>query len=320
MPAKIEPYKASFTTNGEMLYSISNIAYHLGRLSISDNHVYSKEDALDLTISMAEFLGIHATPSQFKGLLYGEENSALPELMPLFKLYSKLLHFAPDDEASLKQIEEAFFVHGVPNRLSRKVDEFPYPLPMHKKIDSLMKGLFKFAKANKKSMNPISLGCMFAYEIQSIAPYSKNNLAIALFYYQAYLARYCRCLARLNLAKLYIRHQKKIESALEETVEKGDMGPYLLCFMRLLEIGVNGLLVRSVKAEGKTSPLVEKMLNAMEENRFYSAEELCALLHLKSRLGLQRNYLRPALEAKLIVMSNPLVVTDRTQRYCKKGN
>lgn len=320
MSKSLEPYKAAFSVNADILYSTSNIAYRLGKLSIEDPHIYDKKDALNNTMSLCSLLGIEATPSQFRGAIEGEEIEGKPEILRIYRLYLNLMRFAPYDASSIEKVEEALFPHGVPGRLSRKIEGFDYPLPMHKKIEPLMNGLFRFANANRKTMNPISLGCMMAFEILAIAPYSRANLAIALLYFHAFLVSYSKSLAALNLVKAYQKHKKAIEDSFALSVEKCDMAPYMLAWMKVLDKGVNGLLARSVKGEGKSNPLVEKLLKAMESGRYYSASELCALLKLKSRLGLQRNYLRPALESKLIVMSNPIVKTDRSQRYCKKGD
>ena len=61
--------------------------------------------------------------------------------------------------------------------------------------------------------------------------------------------------------------------------------------------------------------MAKRMVGLMEDGRYYSAAELLGILGLKSRLGLQKNYLQPALKARLIEMSNPLSPTDRNQRY-----
>ena len=305
--------------NGEILYSTSSIAYHLGRLSVTDAHVYDEKDALNNAKSLFALLGLEATPSQIKALVYGEDIEGKPQFLRLYRLYANILKLDPYDISSLKKVEEAFFPFGVPNRMSKKLDDFPYSIPMHKRIDALMNGLFRFSKGNTSSMNPITIGCAFSFVFQAIAPYSSSNLAIALFYFHAYLSSYSKSLASLNIFKLYSSNKEEIEASYKESVEKGDMCPYILCWMKLLNKGLNSLLSRSIRGNGKITPLVEKLLSVMENDRYYSALELAELLHLKSRLGLQKNYLRPALEAKAIELKNPLVPTDRNQRYRKKG-
>ena len=319
MSKEIEPYKAVYNVNGEILYSTTNIAYHLGRLSVLDSHVYDEKDTLRNLKSLCELLNIEATASQFKGLTYGDSVEKKPQLLKLYQLYASITRMDPYDYSSIKKVEEAFFPFGVPNRLSRKLDDFPYPLPMHKKIEALTKGLFRFSKGNLKSMNPITIGCAFCFVFQAIAPYSSCNLPIALFYFHAYLSSYSKSLASMNLFKIYLSHKEEIEASYAKSVEQGEMGPYLLCWMKLLDIGVNALLSKAVRGNGKVTSSVTKLLSRMEPNHYYSALELCQLLGLKSRLGLQKNYLRPGLEAKVLFMSNPLVPTDRNQRYYKKG-
>ena len=319
MNKPIEPHKATFSVNGEILYSTTHIVYNLGKLSVTDSHIYNENDALANAKALYKLLGIEATRSQINGVLYGESVDDKPMILSLYNLYMDLLHMDPYDEKSLKKVEEAFFPYGVPNRLSRKIEGYEFPLPMHKKIDALVSGLFRFSKSNIKSMNPITIGCAFCYVFQAIGPYSSNTLPIALFYFHSFLASYSKSLAALNIFKIYNGHKEEVDAAYAESAEKGDMGPYLLCWMKLIDQASSSLLRQSIKGEGKVTWLVQKLLDAMKPGKEYSTLELCELLGLKSRVGCQRNYIRPALEAKVIYMKNPLVPTERNQRYIKKG-
>ena len=317
MKANYEPWKALFSVNPEILFLTSDIAYHLGRLSVTSTHGYSKKDALDNASSCFELLGMKIKPSQKKGLLLGEDIPSQPRAKAIYDLYQDILKFDPYEETSLERVEQAYFPEGVPHRMSKELEGYAFPLPTYKRIPSLMKGLFRFASS--RTSNPITLGALFCFVLTAIAPYSKDNLAIGLFYFHAFLCRYAKNLSGLNLYSLYIKNSKEIEDAYYASCEKMDMSEYILCWMKLLRRSVSSLLLRSVKGDGKTSPMVSRLLEKMEDGRYYSCAELLELLGLKSRLGLQKNYLRPALESKLIAMSNPLVKTDRNQRYIKKG-
>ena len=93
------------------------------------------------------------------------------------------------------------------------------------------------------------------------------------------------------------------------------MGEFLNAYLRIVKQSLSRLSRKKKDTQKEQSPQVKRLVEAMEEGKFYSAVELCELLNLKSRLGLMNNYLKPALFAKLIVRSEPLSPTSRSQRY-----
>ena len=62
---------------------------------------------------------------------------------------------------------------------------------------------------------------------------------------------------------------------------------------------------------------IDKILNVMEKDRFYSATELMQKLNIKSRETLRNKYLTPAIEQKLIKQTNPDKITSKNQQYYK---
>ena len=64
---------------------------------------------------------------------------------------------------------------------------------------------------------------------------------------------------------------------------------------------------------------VKKLLEAMEEDIPYTANEILELLHLKSKDALRKNYLNPALESGQIQMTIPNAPKSKNQRYVKSS-
>ena len=162
------------------------------------------------------------------------------------------------------------------------------------------------------------LACLFYFELLAIEPYSEYNALLARYMLKSFIGNYSPNLYCLPLERLMLVHKDEVDAAYAASVEKADTAPFVTYMMKLIEEGVDSLLRRSVKKAPEQSPNVKRMLEKMEDGRYYSAAELCALLGLKSRLGLQKNYIRPGLEGKVLEMSNPVSPTDRTQRYRKK--
>lgn len=317
MTKPIEPYKCAFSISNDILMSAANIAFKLGRLSLTHEHCADEDDFALATKCTLALEGVNVTPSQMRALNRGEDIESAPVLSAVRRLYARMPRIDPYDPAFQQAFEEAIWPDGVPYRMSRRVASFPYSIPMHAKVGALIGGLYSFAQGGKGKIHPLTLGCLFYFEILAIQPYSEYNNLFARYMLKAFIGSYSSNLYCLPLEQLMLQQKDEIDQAYAASVEKADTAPFVTCMMALLEKGVDMLLRRSVKKPAVHSPLVNKMLSLMEEGRYYSAQELCDLLGLKSRLGLQRNYIKPALEGKVLAMSNPLSPTDRSQRYRK---
>lgn len=318
MPRPIEPYRCAFSVSNEILTCCASISFKLGRLSLTYERKVEPSDLALATKSTLALEGIDIKPSYMRGLNRGEEVALAPLASAVYSLYAKMPKYDPWDKELLELFETSIWKEGVPHRLSRRIPSFPYTIPMHARIEPLMNGLYAFMEGKRHLVHPLVMGCNVYFEVLAIMPYSEYNGLLARFLLKAFLGSYCSALYGLPLERLMLVHKDEIEKAYAEAVEKADTAPFVTCMVALIEQGVDALIRASVRPAANQSPLVSKMLGKMESGRFYSAVELCELLGLKSRLGLQKNYLRPALEAQLIEMSNPVSHTDRTQRYCKK--
>ena len=313
-----EPYKCPFSISNEILTLAAQVAYRLGALSTSSFPKPSDETYASDTKALLSLEGIEISPSQMRGLNKGGEVPSHPLATALSRLYRALPDLNPCEQSFLERFEEAVWTEGVPHRLSRRVASFPYPIPMHARIPDLLKGLFSFAKNGQKRIHPFILAALLYFETLAIMPYSEHNELLAALLFKTVLGHFDKIFYLIPLEKIIARKKKEKEKALEDTVNQGDTAPFVAFLLKVIEEGVITLSRRNLAKEKEDSPLVQKLLSKMEEGRFYSCAELCDLLGLKSRLGLRKNYIKPALEAKALEMSNPLSPTDRTQRYRKK--
>ena len=318
MAKPIEPYKCALSLSNDILMLVSEISFKLGRLSLTQEHKADEEDFISATKATLALEGVELKPSEIRGLKQGKGVPSAPLASAVYDLYANMRKIDPYDRAFQQRFESALWKEGVPYRLSRRVPSFPYPIPMHAKVEALVHGLYSFANAGKGKIHPIITGCLFYFEIMAIQPYSEYTGILARYLLKAFVGSFQPNLYCLPLERAFFVHKDKLDAAYEEAVSRADTGPFVKAVLSIVNDGIDSLQRRAVKKTPEQSPLVRKMLERMEEGRFYGATELCALLGLKSRLGLQKNYLKPALEANLIEMSNPVSRTDRTQRYRKK--
>lgn len=316
MKQNFAPYRCSFSLSSEILTVAASIAFKSGRLSVIGEKKANREDAIEAVKYTLLSEGVALSASELRGLRQGEDLVKHPEALRLLKLYERLPNLNFYDPALLSEIEKAIFPHGVPNRMGKTAEGLSYPLPQKAKIEPLIKWLYAYASSREKN-SPLIVACLFYFEILAIAPYSRYNGIVARFLFKGFLSTYCSSLSATSLEKALFLNKEKLEAAYKECIEKEDAAPFFSALLSLVDSSASSLLRGNLRKPRVATPLVERMLSLMVPGRRYSATELLVLLGLKSRLGLQKNYLRPALEAKLIAMSNPLVPTDRNQRYYK---
>lgn len=309
------PYRCAFSISNEILYRAVELGVDIGKISVSELR-YGSRDAAEATKYALFNEGIALTPSQYRGLQNKEEIPAATTANALFKTYLKLPHLdAYDPESLIRIFEDNLFPEGVPNRLSRRIKGFDYPLPMHGKIPALIKGLYAFANNDSRKVHPLALSCLFYFEILAIQPYSEHSAMFAGLVAKAILGDYNKLLFALPLERLMLKNKQALDQAYASSVEKSDIAPFLLAMLSCIQEGVDFLSRKSVRRPKLAGDQVKKLLAVMEMGRYYGALELCEILGLKSRLGLAKNYLTPALEAGLIERSNPLSPTSRSQKY-----
>ena len=85
----------------------------------------------------------------------------------------------------------------------------------------------------------------------------------------------------------------------------------------MIEKTIDEILVGVKKESRNISEQVNKLLEVMEPDIPYSANELMERLGIKSKETLRGSYLNPALENGLVKMTLPNKVSSKNQKYIK---
>lgn len=317
MAKNSEPYKASFSISYEIASKLSDATYQLGKFSMAARTRPGDKEYAQSALYLLSFMGITLRNAEAKGLKAGSEVPSTPIANELRSLIRGAGKSDPYDLGILTKFETAIWKEGVPVRLGRKAEFFPYTVPMHARVEELLKGVFAFAKNNAKRIHPLILSAVMFFELVSLAPYRTHNDILACYVLRSVLVDYDPIFAFAPIERFLFLKQKEGREAFASAVDKADMAPFLSFMLDLYGEALAYVRKYQSRPTETHNRLVQKLLSKMEDGVYYSAAEICELLGLKSRLGIQLNYIRPALEAKLIVMSNPGAPTDRNQRYRK---
>lgn len=317
MPKPLEPYRCPFSISYEIAAKLSDVTYRLGKLSMIVKTKPGEEEAALAVTPLLEMMEVNLRNAQIRRLKEGDILPSVPLANELMKLVKKYRRLEPYNLEFLTTLENIIFPDGVPVRLSRRAEDFPYPVPMRAKVEDLLNGIFNFVNNANGKIHPIILASVMYFELVAIARYRKFNSIFATIVFKAALVKYDPIFAFTPIERYLKNRKEELDASFAACVEKSDMAPFLSFILTLIGKAIDSSLTKVDKIPPVKKPLVNKLLAVMQEGEYYSTLQLCELLGLKSRLGVQLNYIRPALEAKVIAMSNPGSPNDRMQRYYK---
>ena len=184
-------------------------------------------------------------------------------------------------------------------------------------VEPLMLQLFNWMKENAGTIHPLILSCVFHYEFVFIHPFSDGNGRMARLWQTILLTEWNPVFQYIPLESQIETFQDGYYNAIARCNANGNSNDFIEFMLdRIYEV-LDAVLKQSGEYSG-TSKYVSRLLSAMEYDTEYSANELLALLGLKSKETLRHNYIDPAIESEFIDMTLPDKPTSRNQRYRKR--
>ena len=234
----------------------------------------------------------------------------LPNLNPyriedLLRLHGVMMKGLVLDAGSFRMGEEGVFSDG----------KCIFMAPPARLVPELMQNLFDWLGKARDSVHPLVLSSVFHYEFVFIHPFSDGNGRIARLWQTALLMEWDEIFQYLPIENQIHRFQGDYYQTISDSHVAGESTAFVTFMLKMIDQVLSEL---TVAADSNQSPYVGRLLEVMEYGTAYTAQELLVLLGLKSRLGLRKNYLNPALEQKLISMTEPDKPTSKKQRYRKR--
>lgn len=209
------------------------------------------------------------------------------------------------DTGSFRLGEEGVFSNG----------KCIFMAPPAKLVPELMQNLFDWLGKARDTIQPLVLSSVFHYEFVFIHPFSDGNGRIARLWQTALLMTWDEIFQYLPIENQIHRFQDEYYQAIGDSHIAGESTAFATFMLKMIDQVLSELMATP---DSDPNPYVRRLLDVMEYGTAYTAQELLGLLGLKSRLGLRKNYLNPALEQKLIFMTEPDKPTSKRQRYRKR--
>ena len=189
--------------------------------------------------------------------------------------------------------------------------------PPPEQVDELMKQLFKWMENNNGIVHPLILSSVFHYEFVFIHPFKDGNGRTARLWQNVILSNWEEIFEYVPIEYQIKKYQEEYYSSIANCDHNGNSTEFIEFMLKMIDETLEDLMDSTSVQANHVSSYVNKLLDVMETGVAMTASELMEKLNMKSRISFRDNYLNPALENRLIKMTNPYKPTSKNQMYFK---
>lgn len=330
----METYQPPFTITNRMATLISSISEKVGLLTAGDrlqakphlrrnNRIKSIHSSLKIE---ANSLSLGQVRDVINGkTVLGKQREILEvknayaayelcsEIDPynikdLMRLHAVMTNRLLEDSGTFRRGEEGVF----------QGDKCIFMAPPARLVPQLMETLFTWMNREKNDVHPLILSSVFHYEFVFIHPFSDGNGRMARLWHTALLSKWKPIFEFIPLESQIETFQNEYYDAIAKCHVDGESTVFIEFMLLKIKQVLEDVTAQTDEEETLVSEQVKKLLAVMEAGVPYSSNALMERLNLKSKEGFRRNYLRPAIDLKLIRMSIPEKPQSKNQRYVKR--
>ena len=195
-------------------------------------------------------------------------------------------------------------------------DKVIFVAPLENMVPTLMKDLFEWLRNDKETPLLIK-SCVFHYEFLFIHPFGDGNGRTARFWQNLLLSNWNNVFEYIPLESQIYKYQNEYYNKIAICHKNGNSNEFIEFILLMINEVLDEVIVNTQNESRHISEQVNKLLEVMEDDIPYSANELLTLLNIKSKETLRASYLNPALENGLIKMTLPDKPNSKNQKYIK---
>ncbi|MCK5312221.1 MAG: Fic family protein [Desulfobacteraceae bacterium] len=324
---KNSSYTPPYTITAEIVRMISEISEIIGRLSIegSVNHVPQLRRSNRIRTIHASLAIENNTLSleQVTAIIKGKRVLGAPqeikEVKNAFTVYEKLEQLNPLLQKDLLHAHEMLMeslVSESGNYRSGNVGiikgkKVVHLAPPAKRVPNLMNDLFAWLK--NTDAQPLIASSVFHYEFEFIHPFADGNGRMGRLWQTLILSRWKPFFAYLPVETIIHSDQDNYYKVLAKSDQQADSTLFIEFMLNSIALALKEL-IETDQVTDQVTDQAKKLLSLLSKNPF-SAKELMQKLNLSHRPTFRENYLRPALEDKLIEMTIPEKPKSHLQKY-----
>ena len=330
----MRPYQPPLTLTSHMLALVAEIAEQVGRLTVGQevaaltpqlrrgNRIRTIQASLAIennTLSV----------EQVTAVLDGKRVLGLPreiqEVRNAFAAYDAMPGWQPHSQADLLAAH-GLLMQGLIDDAGRyrqggvgiyREGRLLHMAPPASRVASLMQDLLRWLGAS--DWHPLIASCVFHYEFEFIHPFADGNGRMGRLWQTLMLSQWRPVLAYLPVETVIRDQQEAYYAALSTADQAAEATPFvefMLAALRqaLVEAGQSDQVTDQVTVQ------VARLLQALPSGAALKSSELMQRLGLSHRPTFTQNYLKPALAAGLIEMTDPASPRSPAQQYRRKSS
>ncbi|VVO42410.1 Fic family protein [Pseudomonas fluorescens] len=240
---------------------------------------------------------------------------AMPDWQPgsradLLQAHKLLMHGLIDDFGQFRQAGVGFY------RGERLAHMAPPPSRVAHLIDDLLAWL------GATDWHPLIISCVFHYEFEFIHPFADGNGRMGRLWQTLILSQWRPVLAYLPVEAVIREQQDAYYAALSAADQLAESTPFVEFMLQALSLALKEAtqsepvtdLVTDLVTDQVTDQVVRLLLSLLGRGPM-KVSELMEEVGLAHKATFRANYLKPALAAGLIEMTNPDSPKSPAQRY-----
>ena len=330
----MEMNRPPFSISNRMVTLVSQISEKLGEISNfrtfeSKPHLRRNNRIRSIHSSLAieaNSLSLDAVRGVIDGRTVIGPQREIQEVKNAYRAYEEIGRFDPYSLDDLKRL------HGVMTYLTvdesgtfRRGEEGVFDgercifmAPPARFVPDHMDALFQWMKDASNDVHPLILSSVFHYEFVFIHPFADGNGRMARLWQTALLAQWNPVFQYLPIESRIHEFQTAYYDAISRCHSTGNSDAFIEFMLSKIDETLDAAQTQASAEGASVSAYVRRMLDVMEYGEPYTAARIMAMLGLKSKETLRKNYINPALEDGLIVMGVPDKPTSRNQVYIRK--
>jgi Fic family protein len=261
---------------------------------------------------------------QVTAVLDGKRVLGLPreiqEVRNAFATYDAMPAWRPDSQADLLSAH-GLLMQGLIDDAGRfrqggvgiyREGRLLHMAPPASRVASLVQDLLNWLGAT--DWHPLIASCVFHYEFEFIHPFADGNGRMGRLWQTLMLSQWRPVLAYLPVETVICAQQEAYYAALAAADKAAEATPFVEFMLTALRQALTEAS-QSDQVSVQVSDQVARLLQALPLGAALKASELMQRLGLSHRPTFTQNYLKPALQAGLIEMTDPASPRSPVQQY-----
>lgn len=325
---KMNEYYPPFHTTDKITNLVAEICEQIGRITVLShgnlNPHLRRENRIKTIHSSLAIEHNSLSLEQVTAIINGQRILGNPneirEVKNAYDSYEIMLELDPYSIEDLLRAHEIMMRHLINENgkfRSGEVGVYNGEVVIHMAPPaSLVSGLINdlFAWYQKSEMHPLIKSAVFHYEFEFIHPFSDGNGRMGRMWHSLLLGKWNEIFYWLPIEELIRSRQKEYYDALGKADKEADSFSFVELMLKII---LETLIETSVVGKTDSEDIVQKMLNIIGDEEL-SLVEIMDRLGYSHRPTFRKNYLNPALNQGLIVMTLPERPNNPKQRYKKK--